>query len=569
MTSAISLSDITFTYAQNKPPVFTNVTCNIKPAARVVLVGANGAGKSTLLRLVAGRRRASAGTASVLGGDAFECTENISRVNLVTADWEAELSLPVAKLVSGAIAACGASAGRVAKLLEVLGVAELLHAELNNLSDGQQRRVQLFCKLLPERELVLLDEATNSLDIVSRSSLLSFLREESEVRGCTVVFATHIFDGLDGWATELAHLDGGRLLRHVSADALPNDQTLYQVVSTWLLEHAREVREQFQRSGAPKLETIAAALVAQAAKEAAEAKSTYALDTAPAWPKRNRPDTPAEPPRESPNSGRPTSSLAGFRPGQAEVGSIGGGGGGSSLPEGWGNRTATLTDGAFGAHRWGPTAPDGVEEQPPGLQQQQQQPPAQMAASAAPAPATAAKASAPTAPLAESPPPRKEKPPPNTPPLPQPPPNPPAEQQQQQEPRLAAQVAAASLPPAAQRMAPALQGVLSMLTTRVGACSAAVGSGDAAAAASAAAEIQNIWAQAQMALKQYEAAFSSGGGASGGGSGSSGAVREMPRGSGMYKSEVGGGGLPEGWGNRHSSEEELVRRGIIMPEAKP
>jgi len=111
-------------------------------------VGANGAGKSTLLRLIAGRRRATGGSAFVLGGDAFECTSLALRVNLVTADWDADLTLPVRRLVSSAVRASGASAARVARLLDVLGLMELIHAELHELSDGQQRRVQLFCKLL-------------------------------------------------------------------------------------------------------------------------------------------------------------------------------------------------------------------------------------------------------------------------------------------------------------------------------------------------------------------------------------------------------------------------------------
>ena len=227
--TAISLSGVKFAYSHTGSPVFSDITFDVTPGSRVVLVrvctpppttvnkkigpcshargvrvsqvGANGAGKSTLLRLVAGRRRASGGVASVLGGDAFECTTNALRVNLVTADWETDLTLPVRQLVSSAIAAHGVSVERVARLLEVLGIPELLHAELHALSDGQQRRVQLFCKLLPERELVLLDEATNSLDVLSRASLLAFLKDEADTRGSTVVFATHIFDGLDGWVS--------------------------------------------------------------------------------------------------------------------------------------------------------------------------------------------------------------------------------------------------------------------------------------------------------------------------------------------------------------------------------
>ncbi len=193
---AFSLDGVAFSYdSSTRAPVFDGVTISVRTGARVVLVGANGAGKSTLLRLIGGKRRTTSGVARVLGEDAFEHTPLSLRVNLVTADWEEKLTLPVRQLIATAISSAGADRARIARLLEVLGIVELLHAELHALSDGQRRRVQLFCKLLPPREVVLLDEATNSLDVMARASLLAFLREESDVRGATVVFCTHIFDG--------------------------------------------------------------------------------------------------------------------------------------------------------------------------------------------------------------------------------------------------------------------------------------------------------------------------------------------------------------------------------------
>ena len=166
---AISLASVTFSYHfGGADPVFRDVSLRVSPGARVVLVGANGAGKSTLLRIIGGRRRASAGVTSVLGEDAFECTQLANRVNLVTADWDDELTLPVRQIVGTAVASAHVSAARVSRLLEALDLPPLLHAELHALSDGQRRRVQLFCKLLPQREVILLDEATNSLDVLSR-----------------------------------------------------------------------------------------------------------------------------------------------------------------------------------------------------------------------------------------------------------------------------------------------------------------------------------------------------------------------------------------------------------------
>ena len=151
------------------------------------------------------------------GADAFECTSLSLRINLVTSVWDSKLSYPVCELVASSIRQAKVEPSRVQTLVQALGLVPLLGSELSAVSDGQRWRVQLFCQLLPRRELILLDEATNSLDVLSRSELLTFLMAESE-RGATVIFCTHIFDGLDGWATDVLHLqafscNSGRLLR--------------------------------------------------------------------------------------------------------------------------------------------------------------------------------------------------------------------------------------------------------------------------------------------------------------------------------------------------------------------
>ena len=60
-------------------------------------------------------------------------------------------------------------------------------------------------------QVLLLDEITVDLDVVGRLDLLKFFVEECEVRGATIIYATHIFDGLEQWITHLAYVSDGRL----------------------------------------------------------------------------------------------------------------------------------------------------------------------------------------------------------------------------------------------------------------------------------------------------------------------------------------------------------------------
>ena len=91
------------------------------------------------------------------------------------------------------------------ELIEMLGID--INWRMHQVSDGQRRRVQIFIGLLRPFKVLLLDEVTVSLDVVVRQDLLKWLKRESETRGATIIYATHIFDGLDDWPTCLHYLN--------------------------------------------------------------------------------------------------------------------------------------------------------------------------------------------------------------------------------------------------------------------------------------------------------------------------------------------------------------------------
>ena len=71
-------------------------------------------------------------------------------------------------------------------------------------------------------QVLLLDEVTVDMDIVGRLDLLNFFKEECTERGATIVYATHIFDGLESWATHIAYVSNGALQKGLpAADVSP------------------------------------------------------------------------------------------------------------------------------------------------------------------------------------------------------------------------------------------------------------------------------------------------------------------------------------------------------------
>ena len=98
---------------------------------------------------------------------------------------------------------------RKQRIIEVLDINP--NWRMHQVSDGQRRRVQLAYGLLTEYAVLLLDEITVDLDVLGRGDLMAFLRQECETRQVTIVYATHIFDGLEQFATHVAFVAGGEL----------------------------------------------------------------------------------------------------------------------------------------------------------------------------------------------------------------------------------------------------------------------------------------------------------------------------------------------------------------------
>lgn len=96
---------------------------------------------------------------------------------------------------------------------------------MHQISDGERRRVQLCMGLMGHWDVLLLDEVTVDLDVLVRSELLAFLVQESEERGATIVYATHIFDGLQAFPTHICHLQLGKTPEPLLPWPLPVSQS--------------------------------------------------------------------------------------------------------------------------------------------------------------------------------------------------------------------------------------------------------------------------------------------------------------------------------------------------------
>ena len=235
---AVEVRHLDFRYKSDERLVLRDLSLTVTPGARCLVVGANGAGKTTLLATLGCRHMVPEDKVRVLGQPAFHDTSLVARVAYVGGAFPFDVDCPVRDILAGQPPH---DPERLETLLEVLGVD--VNWRMHRVSDGQRRRVQILLHMLHPRELLLLDEITTDLDLVARADLLRFLRRDCDARGATILYATHILDALDDWATHIAFMDAGRVRLHEPLDNIRElrdlreahaSAPLYRLVERWL-----------------------------------------------------------------------------------------------------------------------------------------------------------------------------------------------------------------------------------------------------------------------------------------------------------------------------------------------
>ncbi|KAJ7498949.1 P-loop containing nucleoside triphosphate hydrolase protein [Mycena latifolia] len=245
-------------YAHNASagsPALADISLDLPPGSRTVIVGPNGAGKSTLLQILAGKRLVSSAKVTIKDRDVFR--DSPPGVTWLGTEWAMNSVVRGDIVVSHFLDSVGGYRHKERRdlLLDILDVD--LEWRMHQISDGERRRVQLVFGLMAPYDVLLLDEVTVDLDVLVREELLQFLKHDSETRGATVIYATHIFDGLNQFPTHVAHMSFGRLVTPpspwplVPGSALGaqfGSSTLYNVALQWLKED-REYRRELEKKG--------------------------------------------------------------------------------------------------------------------------------------------------------------------------------------------------------------------------------------------------------------------------------------------------------------------------------
>ena len=270
--ATIVIKDLRFTYPgidghppPGSTPLIQDFNLTLSSGHRCLLVGSNGAGKTTLLKILGGKHLVEPDMVRVLGRSAFHDTTLISsgdlcylggewRRDVAFAGFEVPIQMDISaqKMIFGVP---GIDPQRRAELIKVLDID--LSWRLHKVSDGQRRRVQICMGLLKPFKVLLLDEITVDLDVLARADLMRFLRKECDERGATIIYATHIFDGLEDWPTNIVYVAHGKLQLAMPMDKVKeiSKLSLMRTVESWLRKERdedRKKRKERKAAGLPE-----------------------------------------------------------------------------------------------------------------------------------------------------------------------------------------------------------------------------------------------------------------------------------------------------------------------------
>ena len=186
-------------------------------------VGRNGAGKTTLIRLICGLQEPTSGNFILYGAKNTDTKIERARRRMgavvespaVYPDMTAEENLRQQYLVLGMPSADG-----ITELLHLVGLDGTGKKKVKNFSLGMRQRLGIAIALAGNPDFLVLDEPVNGLDpqgIIEMRELILKLNRE---RGITVLISSHILDELSRLATHYGFIDGGHMVREMSAAEL-------------------------------------------------------------------------------------------------------------------------------------------------------------------------------------------------------------------------------------------------------------------------------------------------------------------------------------------------------------
>ena len=198
-------------------PAVDGITFSVAAGEFVGYLGPNGAGKSTTIKMLTGILTPSSGRVRVAGLDpSRQRTALARRLGVVfgqrtTLWWDLPLRDSLTLIRHLYRVERSVHRARLAELTDLLELEAFLDTPVRQLSLGQRMRGDLAAALVHDPELLVLDEPTIGLDVVSKATVRAFLTRLNVERGTTILLTTHDLGDIERLCRRVMVIDHGRL----------------------------------------------------------------------------------------------------------------------------------------------------------------------------------------------------------------------------------------------------------------------------------------------------------------------------------------------------------------------
>jgi ABC-2 type transport system ATP-binding protein len=224
------------------------ISASIQPGEAVGYIGANGAGKSTTIKMLTGILVPSSGQVRTCGYDPVPQRRRLAREIGVVFGQRSQLwwDLPLRDSfrILGAIhrLPTEAARARTEELVDRLGLADLLDTPVRQLSLGERMRGEVAAALVHRPRLLVLDEPTIGLDMISKERLRHFLVAERAEFGTTLLLTTHDMGDIERLCDRVLVIDRGRLVFDGTLPSLAERVALQRVLVVDLPEPSPDLQ---------------------------------------------------------------------------------------------------------------------------------------------------------------------------------------------------------------------------------------------------------------------------------------------------------------------------------------
>lgn len=206
---ALSANGLTKTFGKLK--AVEDLTFEMPRGGVIGFVGPNGAGKSTTIRMLLGLIRPTGGNAQVLGHGICTPSAYLHRVGALIESPVFYPGLSGSNNLRALAKLGGFPPENVPRVLGTVGLTSRAGDKVANYSLGMKQRLGIAAALLPDPELLILDEPTNGLDPAGIVEIRNLLRQIGS-SGRTVFVSTHLLSEVEAEADRLVMIHNGRLV---------------------------------------------------------------------------------------------------------------------------------------------------------------------------------------------------------------------------------------------------------------------------------------------------------------------------------------------------------------------